>query len=148
MAAMPPDMPPDMPSDMPQKSIPGLSPQDEKTAKGQGRSEASAEEAKQFSSGLSTKELKDRAYRNEADRTEYFRDHFERLSVITLYVAWVLLLLAGIFWAYHLILPKSWHFLDPDQSDKIQTLLTGSILAGITRGHTKRRLDSEKKNNV
>jgi hypothetical protein len=100
----------------------------------------SNEEAKQLASGKPTNELKRIAEENEAGRTEKFRDHFETLALITLYVVWAIVILFALVWAYHLVAPVGWCRLPDAQIDKIQSILAGGIIAGIATGHVKRRI--------
>lgn len=97
----------------------------------------SAAESKQLSSGKS-----EDALRKEAERTERFRDHFERLSLVTLYLVWAVLMILGAVWIYHLIAPPSWHRLPDEQVRNIQSIVTGGFLAGLASGHLKRRLSN------
>lgn len=119
--------------------IPPLSPEEEAVVL-QTDDLQSAEEAKQLSSGKSAGELRRIAQEREAGRTEAFRDHFERLALISLYLVWALLIVFGLVWAYHLVAPPTWFRLPEGQVDHLRSILTGGILAGIASGHVKRRL--------
>ena len=102
----------------------------------------SREEAKQLGSGLSAEKLKRQSEENEADRTERFRDHFERLAIVTLYVVWACLVIVGVAWVYHLLAPPEWMLLPEKKVRQLQNIVTGGLLIGIAGGHLKRRLGS------
>lgn len=69
------------------KDIPPLSDSEKKAARDSNESQ-STREVVQIASGKSVRDLKREADENEARRTEAFRDHFECLAVITLYLSW------------------------------------------------------------
>lgn len=121
-------------SNLDRAKVPPLSEEEKKAVASS--DERSAAETKQIASGLS-----EQALRREAERTEAFRDHFERLALLTLYIAWGVLILIAMVWTYHLIAPPEWPRLPDDQVKQLQGIITGSILAGIIGGHMKRRLD-------
>ena len=99
-----------------------------------------AKEAKQLSSGKSANELREEAEKAEADRTEAFRNHFERLAILSLYVIWFAIIIVGLTWLYHLIAPPFWPHLPEEQVNNIQAIVTGGVIAGIASGHMKKRL--------
>lgn len=119
--------------------VPSLSIEEEGIV--QGDDSKSAKEALELSSGLPEREIKKRALEAEAKRTEKFRDHFEGLAVWSLYLIWGFLVLVGIVWAYHLIVPPCWPRLPEDQVRNLQAIITGGFLAGIAGGFLKRRLE-------
>jgi hypothetical protein len=102
--------------------------------------EMSAKEAKQLSGGLPEDEIRRNAERNEASRTERFRDHFERLAIVTLYVVWAILCLVAVARLYHLLAPPLWWRLPDEQVARLQSIVTGGVLASIAGGHVKKRL--------
>ena len=67
----------------------------------------SVAESKQLASNLSADEVKRRAQHNEANRTETFRNHLDRLSLVTLYIVWAVVVLIGLFWAWHMMTPNT-----------------------------------------
>lgn len=104
---MPVDDAPENPYQSPPKrSIPPLSEKDRQLVFSKEKDEKSIEESKVFAEGLSAEALKKRADANEAERTEIFRNHFETLSLVSLYVIWLVVAVVGLSWAYHLITQK------------------------------------------
>lgn len=97
-------------------------------------------EAKQLSQGKSEEQLRDDAKAAEAERTEKFRDHFERLAIISLYVVWIAIAIIGVLWVYHTVAPPNWWRLPDDQVRNLQAIVTGGVIAGTASGHLKRRL--------
>lgn len=100
----------------------------------------SREEAKQLGSGLSSDEIQRQAEEAEAGRTERFRDHYENLAIVTLYIVWGALIIIGLAWLYHLIASPSWPRLPDEQVNQLQNIVTGGVLAGLAGGHLKKRL--------
>ncbi len=121
------------------KKIPDQTP-DMDAARGR-RDKRGTAESKQLSSGKSANEIKTEAEQAEADRTEKFRNHFECLAIITLYIVWVSIVIVGLTWLYHLIAPPCWPRLPDEQVGNIQAIVTGGIIAGIAGGHMKKRLN-------
>lgn len=125
----------------PNKRIP-LHSADRESAKGGGAfDQRAANEAKQLSSGKSSEEIRDDAEKAEAVRTEAFRNHFERLAIVSLYLVWLAIVSVGLTWIYHLLAPECWPRLPVSRLDTIQAVLTGGVIAGIASGHMKRRLN-------
>lgn len=103
------------------------------------RDDDSAKEAQLLASGKSVTEIKREAKVREFDRTETFKDHFERIAVVGLYVASTALLLVGIALFAHMLLPLGWHWLESDQQANLKSVFTGGALAGIVATHLRKR---------
>ncbi|MDE0697140.1 MAG: hypothetical protein OXH76_15055 [Boseongicola sp.] len=97
-------------------------------------------EALQFSSGKTAKEIEDEAREKEAARQEKFRDHFENIAIASLYLVWVVICLVGLVWVYHLVSPESWPRLPEKRIDTIQAILTGGVVFGVAGQHLKKRV--------
>ncbi len=122
------------------KTIPALSKSQEKVAYGKDSEESAIEETFIFNSGDSARELKKQAESREASRSENFKDNFERVSIIGLYFLSMVFIILTSMWALHLILPKNKQFLDENQEDKLQLIITGGFVAGLASSHLKKRL--------
>jgi hypothetical protein len=123
------------------KDIPGLPPTEKSQLMGDAASvESALKEAKQLSSGRSAEELKNDAAEREHNRNEGFRDLFDRLVRTGMYLAFAAIILMGLAWVWHLIMPYKWQWLTEPQIDHIQTLVTGGVLAVVVGDHFKRRL--------
>lgn len=96
------------------------------------------EEAFSLGRGLSKRDLRKEADEAEHDRSERFRDHFERVAVGGLYVGALALLAGAGVWFWHII--TAWHFLDPDQLSHLQNLVTGGVLVSVGTNYMKKRL--------
>lgn len=120
----------------PKKSLPNL-PIEEAV---KGRDFRSDAEAIQLSSGRAPEDLKREAAEAEHNRTERFRDHFESLAIVTLYIAWAIVLIIALVWVYHLLAPPCWFHLPAEQVKQLQWIVTGGVFAGVVGGHIKRRL--------
>lgn len=126
------------------KKLPPLSAEEESALRSDpGSDPQSVQETKQLSSGLPADEIERRSKEREAERTERFREHFERLAVWTLYVVWMVLCALLLVWVYHLVAPPSFWRLPDEQVGHIQSILTGGLLTNLAGGHLKRRLESQ-----
>lgn len=112
----------------------------EKSAAGQADDSQSDHEVKQLSSGKSQEEIEAAARENEAARSEKFRDNFELMAILTLWIVWLVIVSLGLVWVYHLIAPPDWSQLPDAQVRNIQSIITGGVLAGIAGSHLKKRL--------
>lgn len=83
--------------------------------------------------------MQQEALQAEAQRKERFRDHFEGLATVSLYLAWAAIALVALSWLCHLLAPMSWHWLSEGQFTHIQAVLAG-VIAGVAVGHLRRRL--------
>jgi hypothetical protein len=96
----------------------------------------SVKEAKALAQGS----LEEEAKRNEHSRTERFRDHVAKAILIVFWIVFVALVLAGMLWFWHLIMPESKHFLSSYQTDKIGNWLFGGMLSVFMNNYAKKRL--------
>lgn len=116
--------------------IPALPPSEARIADAEG----GTKEARQIALGLPEDELRRLAATGEHHRNEKFRNHFERIALCSLWAAWVVIIVLAGTWLWHVVTPLHW--LPPESVDRIQTLVTGGVIAGIAGGHIKRRLGS------
>jgi len=101
------------------------------------------QEAQQLASGKSVKTLSDEAEENEHRRDQRFKDHFELISLIALWlIAGAILVSAGI-WLLHMLAPAEptcWRWLTDEQVQSLQNALTGIVLVGVLADHFKKRI--------
>jgi len=97
-------------------------------------------EAKLLSKNLSSDDIAIAAANSEHNRTENFRDHFERIAICGLWLLAGLILVAGLAWFWHLLTPERWHWLSMDAVARLQNLLTGGIFATLAGGYLKKRM--------
>lgn len=123
------------------KRIPGL-PEPERAALQAPQSEAdpAIKEAALFGQGSSQDEFEKEAARGEHRRSEEFRNNFEKIAILFLWIISILLFLIIATWAWHLLAPIKCHWLDEDQLSKLQALLAGGVLTGVAVGHIRKRL--------
>ncbi|MCL2717058.1 MAG: hypothetical protein FWD68_21560, partial [Alphaproteobacteria bacterium] len=62
-------------------------------------------EARLFSQGMTAEEIARQAAASEHRRTERFRDNFESIAIVTLWVVWIVLLGSGVTWCWHALMP-------------------------------------------
>jgi hypothetical protein len=123
------------------KTIPGLSAVEQAAMEPPtGTADTGTKEAELLTQNLDPKEIAKRTAENEHNRTERFRDHFERVSIIGLWVVAALMAFSVAFWFWHVLFPVSWHWLNAEQVSKLQTLVAGGVIASTATGHLKRRL--------
>lgn len=122
------------------KQLPQGVPEEESLIHALENDSMSVAETKQLSSGLSEDQIRKRSLEKEASRTERFRDNFEHIAILTLWVVWIALVIIGILWVYHIIAPPTWWRLPAQQVSQLQSIVTGGLLAGLAGGHLKKRL--------
>lgn len=122
------------------KQIPRLSKQEKRLARSDGDDDAALAEAKLFGAGASRNDWEQDAKSNEAKRAEAFRDQFEIVSIIAMWFGAAIFAIFTVAWAANLVLPKKKQFLDENQEDKLQLIITGGFVAGIASSHFKKRL--------
>lgn len=98
----------------------------------------SAAETKQLSSGKPESALREDTVKFEEVRAERFRDHFETIAVLSLYIVWMALVGLTLIWLYHLVAPAQWWHLPLEQVKNIQAIITGGALAGFAIGQIKK----------
>ena len=136
------DVPPDDSEPEENKKIPRLTAQEQRFARAESTDDAAVAEARLIGEGASRKDFEDDAKINEARRAEAFKDQFEILSIFALWFGGVIFACLTFVWALNLILPKCKQFLEDNQIDKLQLIITGGFVAGLASSHFKKRLGS------
>lgn len=95
-------------------------------------------EALSLSRGLPERDLRKEADESDHDRSERFKEHFDKIGIAALYFVSAALLIAGGFWFWHIVTP--WHFLAPTQLAVLQNMLTGGVLVSVGTAYMKKRL--------
>jgi hypothetical protein len=95
-------------------------------------------EAVSLQQGKSREQLRQEA---EDGRTELFRQHFECIAIIAVWVAAISLFVMSVVWLWHLMAPPGLRWLVDRDLWTIQTILTAGALLTIVSGHFKKRLD-------
>lgn len=75
--------------------------------------------------------LREEAERAQHSRRERTRDHIGYATVIGVWVAFVVVVSGAIIWAWHLLAPIKWRYLQPDQITAIQALLSNVIVGAV-----------------
>lgn len=104
------------------------------------RTDSGLREAELLGRNLSAEEIRRLAERNEHERNEKFRNHFEIIAIISLWGFFILFAGLILTWFWHYLTPACLHWLTTEQLSKVQTLATGGIVATIAAGHMKKRL--------
>ena len=95
-------------------------------------------EALSLGRGLPERDLRREADESNHDRSERFKSHLDNIAIAAMYPVAGTLLMAGGFWFWHIVTP--WHFLEPDQLDVLQNMLTGGVLVSVGTAYMKKRL--------
>jgi hypothetical protein len=122
------------------KIPPEAAEQEAKGVAGAPATDSGTAEAKQLGRGLSVRDLKAEATESEHGRAERFKNHFEFIALAAMWGVSFVAAAFGFTWFWHVITPDKWHWLQPDQVEKIQNIFAGVILAGVLGDHFKRRL--------
>lgn len=75
-------------------------------------------------------------------RDEKFREHFDRITIVALYLMAIGVALFAVCWGVHVVLPEKWHWLNEAQIERIQNIVTGGLLFGLVSDQFKRRTRS------
>jgi hypothetical protein len=136
-------------ADEQQRIIPPGAAEAEEALVDSGSEDPAAKEAAQLSRGVDSRNLEREAREKEHDRGQAFKDHFELVSIVMLYILFAGFILLSAIWVAHLILPEKaaagWPpylhgWLTEGQLDKITGVLAGGIIAGLVADHFKRRM--------
>jgi hypothetical protein len=121
------------------RRIPGLQ-QSERDAVERGDDNKSTNEAVLFSRGPTLKQVREECEKNEALRNDAFKEHFERLAIFSLYIAWAAWAIMGVVLVGHLVTPVRLHFVTSEQMNALQPLVFAGGFAAIAGDHIKRRI--------
>ncbi|MEM1036276.1 MAG: hypothetical protein AAGI14_05905 [Pseudomonadota bacterium] len=97
-------------------------------------------EAQQFSTGESAEELEKAARKAEHDRNEKFRAHFGNIVTGALYFMAIGVATFAAIWSWHLLAPREWRWLDLNEIQAIQNIVTGGVLAGLIADQFRKRI--------
>lgn len=78
---------------------------------------------------------------HEHDRHQAFRDH---INYATIFIFWVIaacIIIGIVTFAFHMVTPESFHWLNQAQLDKLQTMLGAAVLSSALTGYVKKRMD-------
>lgn len=112
----------------------------QEVSRGDGGIDTGNLEAQSLNRGLTTRDLKRETEEREHDRSQAFKGHFELMAIIAFWVMFLVFIAVGSIWALHLIVPQ-WGWLKHDQTDDLQGLLTGGVIAGVLADHVRRRMN-------
>lgn len=90
------------------------------------------------SKSYADRDLDGEALVNDHDRMEKLRGHVHLAEKALLWVAVVLLASGMLVWAFHVLMPVSWGWLNADQMLTVQHLLTTVAVSGLVGGLARR----------
>lgn len=120
--------------------IPGVPQQEQAAASDTASTEQAYDELEQLSRNATPEELQREAQRNEHDRNQRFRGHFENIAICALWAAAVAITLVGGIWLWHMAAPIKWRWLSGEDVSHLQSIVTAGLLVGVIGNHFKKRL--------
>lgn len=130
--------PPDITDDGPR--IPGL-PLAEQAAANQPASIANAiKEEEALSKNATPEQLEQDAARQEHQRNQRFKWHFENIAIAALWAAAVAITVIGGIWLWHMAAPSRWRWLQNEDVSHLQSIMTAGLLVGVVGNHFRKRL--------
>ncbi len=77
---------------------------------------------------------------NEHRRHQQFRNHVNTATLVLFWVIVFCVLVGVVAFAFHLVFPKGWHYLDEDQLDQLKTMLGAAVLSSALTGYASKRM--------
>lgn len=77
----------------------------------------------------------------EHTRHQTFRDNVNRAMIGIFWIASVMLGCGLMIYAWHLLTPLLWHFLDATQQARLETVLAPAVLSSALTGYVSRRIE-------
>lgn len=104
-----------------------------------GNADSGQKEAQQLGRGANKRDLAAEALQNDHDRSEWFRNIFEKMVIaLIIFVIFGFITLATV-WGVNIVMgPSKW--LTDDQMHDLQGILTGGLIIGLVSDHVKRRM--------
>lgn len=124
----------------PRETIPGLPESEIVLANQNEQADPANLEAIALSGGLSRGELEKLALVAEHGRNEKFRNQFEILAIIALWLSALVIAACGLIWVAHMVLPEGCRWLSKDEVSHLQSIVTAGLLVGVIGNHFKKRL--------
>ena len=120
--------------------IPGLPPTEQAASSNSASNDQAFNELEQLSRNATPEELQREAQRNEHDRNQRFRQHFEDIAVCALWLAAIAIAVIGTVWIWHMIASPEWRWLTTEDASHLQSIMTAGLLVGVIGNHFKKRL--------
>jgi hypothetical protein len=119
--------------------IPGLPPTEQVAAQTASVDQAYAE-FEQLSRNVSPEELQREADRLEHHRNQRFKQNFEWIAIIALWLSFAAIAVIGVVWLWHLGAPAKYRWLAGEDVSHLQSIITAGLLVGIVGNHFKKRI--------
>lgn len=120
--------------------IPGLPPTELAASSRHALTELAYAEEESLSQKATPEELKRDADRQEHDRNQRFRHHFELIAIGALYLGATAISGVGGVWLWHMAAPPSWRWLTGEDISHLQSIMTAGLLVGVIGNHFKKRV--------
>lgn len=103
--------------------------------------DGSEREAQLLEQGLTEQEIAKQAAKDDYDRGRRFKDHFEQIAICGMWIGALALLVVGLSWLWHLLMPGRWRWLADTDMDKLQNIFAGGILISAFADHFRKRVN-------
>lgn len=74
-------------------------------------------------------------------RFQKFRDHVNLASLILFWTVCASVFAGILTFSWHLLTPESWYFLNPDQLEKLKTILGAAVLSSALTGYANKHMN-------
>ena len=76
----------------------------------------------------------------EHARHQKFRNHVNTATLVLFWFIVVCVLIGVAAFAFHLVFPAKWHYLEKDQLDQLKTMLGAAVLSSALTGYASKRM--------
>lgn len=91
----------------------------------------------------SSNDLKKLAEGEKHSRHQKFQNALNWLVIIALWLIFASVVICGLSYLAHMILPKKWHYLDIEQLEQIRTFVVTAILSSSLTNYANRNINEE-----
>lgn len=89
----------------------------------------SAPSAEEEMQSIGNKTLKEDAEKQEFTRNQRWKNHFNRAFIAAFWFLWTCFILMVFALIFHWVAPDNWHWLKPEQLDKIKTVIMAALVS-------------------
>ncbi|MEM8985887.1 MAG: hypothetical protein AAGC95_04110 [Pseudomonadota bacterium] len=76
-------------------------------------------------------DLTNDAQQSEHYRREKIRNHIGHASLLGVWLAWSIGVVAVVIWTWHLLAPSEWRYLEDVQIDRLESILFGVVITAL-----------------
>lgn len=90
---------------------------------------SSAPSVEEEMASYGNKTLEEDAAKQEHARNQKWKNHFNRAFIIAFWFLWTCFILMVFALIFHWVMPDKWHWLTPEQLDKIKTVIMAALVS-------------------